>query len=145
MKLVIYSPDIINVLQRIQNDEKGKPLFENGIKQIRQSKNGDYVVNDIDRVVCVSSDERKRWEYNVRNNTGIVVDQSDNIIIGASEDTGKKITMLESDGQLIRTLLSVDDYSQTLLAIDNNGLLYIGIESYQRQRGNHVKIVKYLK
>ena len=65
IKLVVYSHDGFAVLQEIENDENGKPLFRRGITRVKQNGCGDYVVADDCRVVCVSSDGRFSWDYRV--------------------------------------------------------------------------------
>ena len=65
IKLSIYSSNGSTVLQEIENDEDGKPLFKKEITQVKQNGNRDYVVADWHMIVCVSSKGRFRWDYSV--------------------------------------------------------------------------------
>ena len=140
-KLVVYSPDGSIVLQEIENDEDGKPLFRKRIRQVKQNGNGDYVVAESDRIVCFSSEGRLMWEYSEGLSTwvyGMVCDKYDNVII--ADKYSNKILLLSSEGKLVTTLLTVEDgirwpYS---LSIDRHGKLWIG------QDGS-LKVVKYLE
>ena len=142
-KLSIYSPDGSTVLQEIENDEDGKPLFRNVIRQVKQNGSGDYMVADGDRIVCVSSEGRFRWDYIVKMFIhGIVCDKYDNVIITGSTQNyhNPKIFLLSSDGQLMTTLLTGEDgiRDPQSLSIDRHGQLWIG----QKDR---LKVVKYFK
>ena len=139
IKLSIYSSDGSAVLQEIENGEDGKPLFRRGINQVKQNGRGDYVVADGDRIVCVSSEGRFRWDYNVviyiRR---IVCDKYDNVII--AENLSNKIILLSSEGKLVTTLLTAEDglcYPRSL-SIDRHGQLWIG-------QATSLKVVKYLE
>ena len=138
IKLSIYSSDGSTVLQEIENDEGGEPLFREEISQVKQNRKGDYVVADCDRIVCVSCEGRFRWEYIVGFVVGMVCDKYDNVII-AEYDTNK-ISLLSSEGKLVTTLLTGEDgiSRPESLSIDRHGLLWIGQE-------NRLKVVKYLK
>ena len=65
VKLVIYSSDGSAVLQEIEIDEDGNPLFRMEITQVKQNGDGDYVVADRHSIVCVSSEGRLRWKYDI--------------------------------------------------------------------------------
>ena len=140
-KLAVYSPDGSTVLQEIENDEDGTPLFREGISQVKQNGNGDYVVNNCDRIVCVSSEGRFRWDYllgtaNVNVIFGMVYDKYDNVIIADI----LKILLLSSEGKLVTTLLTREDGIRwpRSLSIDRHGQLWIG-------QALSFKVVKYLK
>ena len=141
IKLSIYSSDGSTVLQEIENDEDGKPLFRMDIRQVKQNGVGDYVVADYDRIVCVSSEGRFRWDYSVEviaGKCGMVCDRYDNVII--SEYINNKIRLLSSEGKLVTTLLTAEDgilFPQSL-SIDRHGQLWIGQE-------DRLKVVRYLK
>ena len=138
-KLAIYSSDGSAVLQEIENDEDGKPLFRGVINQVKQNGNGDYVVAEDGRVVCVSSEGRFKWDYTVGKGIhGMVCDKCDNVII--AEYINHKIRLLSSEGKLVTTLLSAEDgISYPLsLSIDRHGQLWIG--QYRT-----LKVVKYIE
>ena len=142
--LAIYSSDGNLVMQDLGKERASKPLFRNGINQVKQNRNGDYVVSDIDRVVCVSREGTLRWDYKVGEYEGgridiqgIVIDQHEHIIV--AECNKNKITVLDRDGQLVMTLLTEEDGIRRpcSMSIDNDGVLYIG------QLYGQVKVVKY--
>ena len=142
-KLTVYSPDGSAVLHEIENDEDGKPLFRENIRQVKQNGSGDYVVAERNRIVCVSSEGRFRWDYLLGISTlhviyGIVCDKYDNVII--AEYYNANILLLSSDGKLVTTLLTAEDgISRRLsLTIDRHGQLWIG-------HAYGLKVVKYLK
>ena len=140
LKLVVYSPDGSTVLQEIENDENGQPLFREEIIQVKQNGNGDYVVVDNDRIVCVSSEGRIRWDYSMGLSSvwGLVCDKYDNVII--AEYYNDKIHLLTNEGKLVTTLLTRENgirWPHTL-SIDRHGQLWIGQE-------RSLKVVKYLK
>ena len=138
LKLVIYSSDGSNVLNEIENDEEGKQLFRFSLDVVKQNSSGDYVVADGIRVVCVSSKGMFRWQYHDRL-TGIfalVCDKYDNVII-AIDYRNCKICLLNSEGNLVTTLLTGEDYTYSL-TIARNGNLWIG-------QNRSLKVVKYLK
>ena len=139
IKLVVYSPDGSTVLQEIEKDGSGKNLFTEGIYQVKQKGNGDYVVSDDKRIVCVKREGEYRWEYRLNwTSFGIVCDQYDNIIV--AERIGHTVHVLSKDGKLVKTLLTKTDAVDhpNSLSIDKNGYLWIG------QDGD-VKIIQYLK
>ena len=138
LKLAIYPTDFSDVLFEIENDEEGKPLFRYSLNEVKQNRSGDYVVADEIRVVCVSSKGRFRWDYRDKS-AGIfalVCDKYDNVII-ALDYRNCKICLLNSDGDLVTTLLTGEDYTYSL-TIDRNGHLWIG-------QNRNIKVVKYLK
>ena len=107
-KLVVYSPDGYTVLQEIEKDRSGNTLFKEGICQVKQKGNGDYVVSDDKRILCVSREGEYRWEYRLHwTSFGIVCDKYDNIIV--AERLGHTVYLLSKDGELIKTLLTKKD------------------------------------
>ena len=141
IKLSIYSPDGSAVLQEIENDEDGKPLFRDEITQVKQNGSGDYVVADGDRIVCVSSEGGFRWDYIVglfMAIYGMVCDKYDNVII--ADHYNDKIHLLSSEGKLVTTLLTAKDGIRwpRSLSIDRHGQLWIG-------QDESLKVVRYLK
>ena len=138
IKLVVYSSDESAVIQEIGNDEDGKRLFRTGITQVKQNGNGDYVVVDLKRIVCVSSEGRFRWEYSVEIVYGMVCDKYDNVII--AEFNNDKILLLSSEGKLVTTLLTLDGgiSKPRSLSIDRHGQLWIG-------HVHSLKVFRYLK
>ena len=142
IKLAVYSPDGSVLLQEIEKDKSGKPLFTTGIFQVKQNGNGEYIVADGDRIVCVSREGEYKWMYQVKKIKGyapyvygIVCDSYDNIII--ADQMNDQISLLDSKGKLIRTLLTIrDGISEPLsLAIDRQGHLWIG-------QSVNVKVIK---
>ena len=138
LKLAIYSSDYTDVLYEIENDEEGKPLFSYSLNEVKQNRSGDYVVADEIRVVCVTNKGRFRWEYHDKS-AGIfalVCDKYDNVII-ALDYRNCKICLLNSEGYLVTTLLTGEDYTYSL-TIARNGHLWIG-------QNRNIKVVKYLR
>ena len=145
IKLAVYSSDGSAILQEIEKDKSGKPLFTHAIYQVKQTRNGDYVVAAGDRIVCVSREGVYRWEYHVKQSGGLnpcvygmVCDRYHNIII--AEVGNDKISLLDSEGKLITTLMTEKDgisipYS---LAIDKMGCLWIG-------QNQNIKVITYIK
>ena len=137
-KLAIYSPDGSTLLQEIENDDDGKPLFRKGATRVKQSGNGDYVVADWDRVVCVSNEGKLRWDYRVGPSGiyGMVCDKYDNVIIAENYS----IHLLSSEGKLVTTLLTAENGISFLwaMSIDRHGQLWIGKKS-------SIRVIKYLK
>ena len=145
IKLTLYSSDGSVVLQEIEKDEIGKPLFNKIIYQVKQNGNGDYVVADYDRIVCVRGDGEYKWEYQLKESgimtprvLGLVCGIYNNIII--ADYINDKISLLDSEGTLITTLMTNEDgirYPFTL-SIDKQERLWIG-------QMENVKVVKYIK
>ena len=145
IKLVIYSPDGSVLLQKMEKYKSRKPLFTKTILQVKQNGNGEYVVSDCDRIVCVSREGEYRWEYRMKKSGyytprvhGMVCDRYDNIIIA---DFGNDIiSLLDSEGKLITTLMTSKDGigDPMSVTIDKQGCLWIGQE-------RNVKVVKYIK
>ena len=138
VKLYVYSSDGSAVLQTIEKERTGKPLFMADIRQVKQNGNGDYLVAH-DGVSCVSRDGDFRWRYG----KGIVIhclvcDKHNNVILG--EFDNRRITLLDGDGNLVKMLLGKEDAIKRPLSmsIDKNDDLWIGQEK-------NVKLVKYLK
>ena len=140
IKLSIYSSNGSTVLQEIENDEDGKPLFRKEIMQVKQNGEGDYVVADWDRIVCVSSKGRFKWDYSVGESLvyEMVCDKYDNVII--AEYFNSEIHLLSNEGRLMTTLLTEEDgiRQPRSLSIDRHGQLWIG--QYES-----IKVVRYLK
>ena len=145
IKLVVYSPEGSALLQEIEKDKSGKPLFTKSFYQVKQKLNGDYVVADGDRIVCVGREGEYRWEYQVKQSVwihpnvhGMVCDRYDNIII--ADTMNAKISLLDSEGKLITTLMTEKDgiFIPWSLAIDKKGHLWIG-------ESENVKVVKYIR
>ena len=141
IKLVVYSANF-GVLQEIEHDAAREPLFTNKILQVKQNGNGDYIVSDDYRIICISRGGELRWEYMIDfvfdDVCGVVCDKYDNIII--SHRLSFTISVLDSEGSHISTLMTKKDgilYPKAL-AIDSNGRLWIG--HYDK-----VKVVKYIK
>ena len=72
---------------------------------MKQNGNGDYIVSENDRVICVSREGKFRWEYKVRKrcNYGLIegmytldCDQFDNIII--ADCKVNKVILLDHEG-----------------------------------------------
>ena len=106
---------------------------------IQQNMDGNYVVSSRNRTVCVSRDGEFLWTYESIDSRifELVCDRYNNIII--LEYVKNKITMLSSDGKLIKTLMSEEDgVSRPLsLSIDSNDNLWIGL-------ANNITIVRYI-
>ena len=139
IKLMVFTFDGSTVLQEIEKDGSGKSLFTKGIYQVKQKGNGDYVVSDDARIVCVNRKGEYRWEHRLKDGCfGLVCDQYDNTIV--AEYRGLMVHLLSKDGGLIKTLLTTKDgmeYPRSL-SIDKNGHLWIG-------QDKNVKVVRYLK
>ena len=140
-KLVIYSPDGSIVLKDIQKNEKGKLLFDIYCKftQVKQNSNEDYVLSGNNSIVCVSRDGKLRWEHKeVGRVYGLVCDWYANIVV--AEYDNNQITLLDSEGKKITTLLTNKDgiCLPRSLALDTQGNLWVGQE-------NNVKIFKYIR
>ena len=141
IKLSIYSSNGSTVLQEIENDEGGKPLFRLGISQVKQNGSGDNVVADGGSIVCVSSKGRFRWDYSVGVYAGVcgmVCDRYHNVII--AEYVSNTIHLLSSDRKLVTTLLTAEDgiWRPRSLSIDRHGQLWMG-------QDESIKVVRYLK
>ena len=140
IKLVVYSVDNFEVLREIEYNTAGEPLFTKAILQVKQNGNGDFIVSDAYRIVCVSREGLNRWEYllDLDYVYGIACDEYDNIII--AQRVSNTISLLDSEGSLLSTILTEDDgiIDPIPLAIDHHGNLWIGQE-------DEVKVVKYIK
>ena len=136
-KLAIYSAGGSIVLQEIENDEDDRPLFRRCITQVKQNRNGDYVVAERNRILCVSSQGRFRWDYSAGISFvfGMVCDKYDNVIIA---EHYYKIHLLSSERKLLTTLLTHEDglRNPRSLSIDRHGQLWIG------QDNGPLKVVK---
>ena len=144
-KLVIYSPDGSRIEGEIWKDENAKPLFPYVIHQVKQGKNGDYVVSLEQTIVCASSEGKRRWERTVSHIGeedlrvfGLVCDKFDNIII--SDYDNCQIYVLDSEGEFITSLCADDDNigGPISLSLDKHGYLWIGQE-------RDITVWKYIK
>ena len=87
VKMMIYSPDGSSVLREIENDTSEKPIFSSPLLQIKQKRDGDYIVSYGDTVKCVNEEGTCKWNYCVRelfrcDVYGLVCDAFDNISSG---------------------------------------------------------------
>ena len=140
-KLVVFSPDGSAILQEIKDGADGKPLFREEIRQVKQNGNGDYMVSERYRIVCVSSEGQFRWDYIVESLSmicGMVCDKYDNVII--AEFWNNKILLLSSEGKLVTTLLTEEGgiRNPRSLSLDRHGHLWIG-------QDKSLEVVNYLK
>ena len=139
IKLLVYSADASVVLQEIVMDKSGRALFQKWIYQVKQKGNGDYVVADQDRIVCINEDNTVEWIYQAKTSfvQAVVCDKSDNIIIAKYySDT---INILGSNRGLVKTLLTQNDgiNCPCSLSIDRHGHLWVG-------QLNNIKVFKCL-
>ena len=140
IRLVIYSLNGSTSIQVIENDEDENPLFTREITNVKQNVNGDYVVSDRNILVCLSREGHYRWENVVGCDDihGLACDQHGNIL--ASDCYNNRVILLDSDGTLIRTLLTVADgmmYPQALV-IGREAEVLVGQQI-------DVKVFKYLE
>ena len=139
VRVMIYSPDTSTTIRKIEKGAHGKHLFNGRIFQVKQNGDGDYVIVNVDRIICVNREGKFRWEYRVNDEVfGMVCDRYSNVII--AEFYNKKITLLDKDGVFVQTLLTAEDGIQlnSSLSIDWYGNLWVG--QYE-----NIKIIKYLK
>ena len=139
IKLVVYAPDRSAVVQEIEKDETGKNLFTKGIYQVKQKDNGDHVVSDDARIVCVNRKGEYRWEHRVNDSCyGLVCDQYDNTLV--AEYDKYIVHLLSNDGKLIEILLTKEDGIRKpyTLSIDKIGYLWIG-------QDKNINVFRYLK
>ena len=73
---------------------------------MKHRENGDYVVSDHNRIVCVTREGKYKWELSAEelgetsiDIYGIACDQCDNVII--ADYPKDKISMIHSDGGLV--------------------------------------------
>ena len=138
IKLLVYSTDGSNILQEIEKDENGKPIFKGGIYQVKQNSQRDYIVSSGNRIVGLSNEGKYGWEYQLEGSVfGLACDQFDNVI--AADRLNHTIYLLNCEGILIRTLMKEKDgiSNPWSLSVDNEGTLWIGQDN--------VKVVKYLR
>ena len=135
--LVTYSMIASTELRKIK---EVATFSDFSIFAVQQNGNGDYIASGYEGVICVTRDGTYRWKYDTIDSDieSVVCDRHDNIII--AEYATNKITMLGSDGKLIKTLMTADDgiWRPLALSIDSKGHLWIG------QKRN-IKIVQYIK
>ena len=140
IRLVVYSLNGSTAIQVIEKDTDENPLFTREITNVKQNVNGDYVVSDRNRLVCVSREGHYQWENVIGCDDihGLACDRHGNVL--ASDCYNNRAVLLDSDGTLVRTLLTaVDDmmYPQALV-LGRDGELLVG------QKIN-VKVFKYLE
>ena len=138
--LAFYSSDGSTKLHEVNLDIIGDALFNGMIWKLGQNGNGDYVIAHSEGVSSVNSDGQFRWIY---DNIGasvneFVCDKFNNIIL--TETDYNKITLLNSDGIFIKTLLAELDgiHRPQSLWIDEQDNLWIG-------QTDSIKVVEYLK
>ena len=134
--LVTYSgSDASMELRKIEN----LTIFDFYTYAIQQNMDGNYIVSGRNRTVCVTRDGDFLWTYESIDSRifEVVCDRYDNVIL--LEYLKNKITMLSSDGKLIKTLMSEDDgvLRPLSLSIDRNDNLWIG-------QANNITIVRYI-
>eukprot|EP00105_Crassostrea_gigas_P002563 XP_011415132.1 PREDICTED: uncharacterized protein LOC105319327 [Crassostrea gigas] len=106
-KVVRYSSAGI-VLQEIQYDSQGQPLYKNAT-YITENVNGDIIVTDLEKkaVIAVDSLGIFRYSYSGKNSDfkalSVAIDSVDNVVI--TDRPGNKIHMLDKDGQFLRYII----------------------------------------
>ena len=127
---------------------------------MKQNGNGDYVTSHYGKVICISRYGEFKWHYtgidtqtemgvdglpiilkkhwrermNPSGFPGLVCDTYQNIII--AEYNFYRISMLNSDGKLLRTLMTNGVDFPLSLVLDSLNHLWIGQE-------NEIKVIKY--
>ena len=138
LSLIIYSGYDYHIVQEIARNIEGEPLFTLAISKMKQNGNGDYIVSDFNRLVCVSRYGQYRWEYQVDHDCvfGTACDKYYNIIIAQSNS----ISLLDSDRFLTSTILTAEDgiSNPIALAIDSKGRMWIALD-------DEIKVKKYIK
>ena len=138
--LAFYSPDGSTKLYEVNLDIIGDALFNGMIWKLGQNGNGDYVIAHSEGVSSVNSDVQFIWIYDNIDAYiyEFVCDKYNNIIL--AEPDNNKITLLDSNGKLIKTLLvELDGIRRPQsLWIDKQDNLWIG-------QTDDIKVVKYLK
>ena len=138
-RLAMYSSVTSTELGNIRIDETGRPFFNNIATQVKQNGNGDYVVSLKNEVVCFTKMGVYRWKYittKVSNILGLVCDRYNNIII--AEEMNRQITILKSNGKLLKTLYTEGINGPISLSIDKDGNLWVGAI-------DHIKVIRYIK
>ena len=139
VNLGIYSSDASFNIMKIENFTGEKKLLKGMISKVKQNSNGDYVVSDLDKIVCVNRKCEFRWHYCADDKVyGLVCDQYSNVIL--AEYFNKRITLLDKDGSFVQTLLTAEDGIEmpSSLSIDWYGNLWVG-------QYDDMKIFKYIK
>ena len=135
--LVTFSPTSSTELHEIKEVTS---LFDFQVYAVQQNGNGDYIASGYEGVICVTRDGEYRWKYDsiCSSIQGLVCERHDNIII--AEYATNKIILLNSEGKLIKTLMTEDDriWRPLSLSIDSKGFLWVGQIS-------DIKIVQYIK
>ena len=112
LKLAVFVPSDGRLLQEIERNDVKQPIFTKSILYVKQNGNGDYLVSDEERVVCLTRDGMFRWEYKITPEIifltpvcsvfGIICGQFDNIIIG--EWGNNKVVLVDRDGKVIKMM-----------------------------------------
>ena len=137
-KLVVYSSDTKSAMYEIENDIKGKPLFNKYIRRVKQNGIGDYIVL-VDRVqvLCVREASVCKWRYEGEFMSDVVCDRYNNVIVC---DCGT-VFLLGQDGKRLCTLLVRQNHYGNLISLctDTNGRLFVGHEDCR------ITIARYLR
>ena len=138
-RLAMYSSVTSTELGNIRIDETGRPFFNDIATQVKQNGNGDYIVSLKNEVVCFTRMGIYKWKYittKVSKILGLVCDRYNNIII--AEESNRQITILKSNGKLLKNLYTEGINGPISLSIDTVGNLWVGAV-------DHIKVIRYLK
>ena len=136
LKLAIFSPTDDRPIHEIERNESKQPMFSKSILHVKQNGNGDYLVSDEEKVVCVTREGMFRWQYTITPDNifvtpvcgvfGIICDQFDNIIIG--EWGNNKVVLLDGGGKVLKVLCTEKEGISGPLALtmDKHDVLWIG-------------------
>ena len=148
LKLAVFAPSDGRLLQEVERNDSKQPMFTKSILHVKQNGNGDYLVSDEERLVCVTRDGTFRWEYKITPENifltpvcsvfGIICDQFDNVIIG--EWGNNKVVLVDGDGKVIKMLCAEKEgiSGPVALTMDKHNVLWIG-------QHTNIKRVQYLK
>ena len=107
--------------------------------RVKQNGNGDYLFTYAEGILCLSRDGEYKWKYEVEGEVlgALVCDKYNNIIVG--ELKNDRISLLNSEGQLVKTMMTRKDGIRypLSLSIDKYGRLWIGQQ-------DNIKVVNYL-